>query len=44
MNMNIITELFEELKTRIELINKKIDEQRDEQQKDKSDQEFSYSQ
>jgi len=39
--MNIITELFEELKTRIELINKKIDEQRDEQQKDKSDQEFS---
>jgi len=37
MNMNIITELFEELKTRIELINKKLDEQ----QKDKSDQELS---
>jgi len=37
MNMNIITELFEELKIRIELINKKLDEQ----QKLKSDQEFS---
>jgi len=37
MNMNIITELFEELKTRIELINKKLDEQ----QKGKSDQELS---
>ncbi len=37
MNMNIITELFEELKTRIELINKKLDEQ----QKGKSDQEIS---
>ena len=35
--MNIITELFEELKTRIELINKKLDEQ----QKGKSDQELS---
>lgn len=35
--MNIITELFEDLKTRIELINKKLDEQ----QKDISDQEFS---
>ena len=35
--MNIITELFEELKTRIELINKKLDEQ----QKGKSDQEIS---
>jgi hypothetical protein len=34
--MNIITELFEELKTRVELINKKLDEQ----QKGKSDQEF----
>ena len=41
MNINIITELFEELKTRIELINKKLDEQQDEQQKNKSDQEFS---
>lgn len=38
--MNIITELFEELKTRIELINKKLEEQQDEQQKNKSDQEF----
>ena len=37
MNMNIITELFEELKNRIELINKKLDEQ----QKFKSDQEVS---
>ena len=37
MNMNIITELFEELKTLIEQINKKIDEQ----QKGKSDQEVS---
>lgn len=35
--MNIITELFEELKTRIELINKKLDEQ----QKGKGDQELS---
>lgn len=35
--MNIITELFEELKTRIELINRKLDEQ----QKGKSDQELS---
>lgn len=35
--MNIITELFEELKTRIELINKKLDEQ----QKGKSNQELS---
>lgn len=35
--MNIITELFEELKTRIELIYKKLDEQ----QKGKSDQELS---
>ena len=37
MNMNIITELFEELKAQIELINKKLDEQ----QKGKSDQELS---
>src|SRR5659263_285098 len=37
MNMNIITELFEELKTLIEQINKKIDEQ----QKGKSNQEVS---
>jgi len=35
--MNIITELFEELKAQIELINKKLDEQ----QKGKSDQELS---
>ena len=37
MNMNIITELFEELKTRIELINNKLEEL----QKGKSDQENS---